>query len=168
IPSRLAHRARPIRQCRDDATSARLLPPSPPAQGLGCHQRRPATMKTEPWRSPTSIRTTSAWWRTFLSYTFPSRSPPPPHPAVPGRRDFVEAAPTLPTDPRLRLPPASPRRYDGEEMAVLHLHPKHQRLVAHSGCLQLHPTAATARRWTVSHLHPQRQRLAAHPDDHQD
>jgi hypothetical protein len=32
------------------------------------------------------------------------------------RRDFVEAAPTLPGDPRFRLPPASPHRYDGEEM----------------------------------------------------
>lgn len=32
-----------------------------------------------------------------------------------------------------------------------------------SGCLQLHPAAATARRWTVSHLHPEQQRLVAHP-----
>jgi hypothetical protein len=32
------------------------------------------------------------------------------------RRDFVEAAPALPGDPRIRLPPASPRRYDGGEM----------------------------------------------------
>ena len=40
-------------------------------------------------------------------------------------------------------------------MAVLHLHPKHQRLVAHSGCLQLPLTTAAARRWTVSHLHPE-------------
>jgi hypothetical protein len=31
-----------------------------------------------------------------------------------------------------------------------------------SGCLQLHPAAATARRWTVSHLHPKQQRLVAH------
>jgi hypothetical protein len=69
IPSRLAHRARPVRQYRADATLSRLLPPSP---------------------------------------------------ATPG-----------------------------------------------SGCLQLHPTAATARRWAVFHLHPQRQRLAAHPEaDH--
>ena len=49
IPSRLAHRARPIRQCWDDATLLRLLPP-------------------------------------------------------------------FPADPRLGLPPASPRRYDGGEM----------------------------------------------------
>ena len=40
----------------------------------------------------------------------------PAHPAVPNRRDFVEAAPTLPCDPRIRLPPASPHRYHGEEM----------------------------------------------------
>jgi len=32
------------------------------------------------------------------------------------RRDFVEAAPALPTDPWLRLPPASPCCYDSEEM----------------------------------------------------
>ncbi len=52
----------------------------------------------------------------LLTATFPSCSPRPAHPAVPSRRDFVEAAPALPGDPRLRLPPASPRRYDDEEM----------------------------------------------------
>ena len=67
----------------------------------------------------------------FLAYTFPSRSPRPAHPAVPGRRDFVEAAPALPADPRLRLPPAPPRRCDGEPMAVSHLHSGQQRLTAH-------------------------------------
>jgi len=41
------------------------------------------------------------------------------------RPDFVEAAPTLLGDPRLGLPPASPHRYDGREMAVSHLHPTH-------------------------------------------
>jgi hypothetical protein len=30
------------------------------------------------------------------------------------------------------------------------------------GCLQLHPTATTARRWAVSHPHPEHQRLVAH------
>jgi hypothetical protein len=59
----------------------------------------------------------------FLACTFPLRSPHPAHPAVPGRRDFAEAAPTLPGDPQVRLPPASPRRCDGKAMAVLHLHP---------------------------------------------
>jgi hypothetical protein len=35
------------------------------------------------------------------------------------RRDFVEAAPAIPGDPRIRLPPASIRRYDGEQMVGL-------------------------------------------------
>lgn len=52
----------------------------------------------------------------FLTYTFPSRSPRPTHPAVLNRRDFVEAAPTLTGDSRIRLPPASLRRYDDKEM----------------------------------------------------
>jgi len=52
----------------------------------------------------------------FLAYTFPSCSPRPVHPAVLNRRDFVEAAPALPTDPWLRLPPASPCCYDSKEM----------------------------------------------------
>ena len=95
---------------------------------------------------PPPFGPSSASWRTFLAYTFPSRSPRPPHPAVLARRDFVEAAPILTGDPRLRLPPALPRRYDGRAMAVSHLHPKHQRLVAHSGCPQLHRPAATGRR----------------------
>ena len=42
------------------------------------------------------------------------RSPRPAPPTVLDRRDFVEAAPALPGDPRIRLPPASVRRYDGE------------------------------------------------------
>ena len=32
------------------------------------------------------------------------------------------ATPALPADPRIRLPPASPRRYDGREIEVFHLH----------------------------------------------
>ena len=54
--------------------------------------------------------------RTRRGHTFPSRSPRPAHPAVPGRRDFVEAAPAFPGDPQVQLPPASPRRCGGEEM----------------------------------------------------
>jgi hypothetical protein len=50
---------------------------------------------------------------------------------VPGRPDFVEAAPTVPGDPRLRLPPTSPHRYDGEATAVSHLRTDKQRLVEH-------------------------------------
>src|SRR5215472_2071871 len=41
MPSRPAHRARPIRQYRDDATLSRLLPPSPPIHGSGCLQLHP-------------------------------------------------------------------------------------------------------------------------------
>jgi len=69
------------------------------------------------------------------------------------RRDFVEAAPALTGDPRLGLPPASPRRCGGREIEVFHLHPEHQRLVAHSGCPQLHRPAATGPAVKVSHLH---------------
>src|SRR5271157_1177053 len=71
-------------------------------------QLHPAATTAEPWRSHTSIRTNSASWRTFLAYTFPSRSPRPPHPAVLERRDLVEAAPVLTGDPRLRLPRVAP------------------------------------------------------------
>src|SRR4029453_16173964 len=67
----------------------------------------------------------------FLAYPYPSRTPSPTHPVVLGRPDFVEAAPTNPADPQSQLPPASPRRYDGEETKVSHPHPVHQRLVAH-------------------------------------
>jgi len=52
------------------------------------------------------------------------------------RRDFVEAAPTFPGDPRIRLPPASPRRYDGTAMAVFHPHPE---LTAPRGALEADP-----------------------------
>ena len=67
----------------------------------------------------------------FLTYTFPSCSPGTARPVVPNRPDFVAAAPTLPGIPRVRLPPASPSRYDDQAMQVSHLHPKQQRLVAH-------------------------------------
>ena len=47
------------------------------------------------------------------------------------RPDFVEAAPTLTSDPRIRLPPASPRRYDDEARKGSHLLRQQQRLAAH-------------------------------------
>ncbi len=50
------------------------------------------------------------------------------------RPGAVAAAPTPTTNPWHRLPPASPDRYDGQEMKVLHLHPEHQRLAAHHRC----------------------------------
>ena len=85
FPSRSPHPARPA--VLADPTLSRLLPPSPPTPGLDCLQLHPAAATAEPWRSRTSFRTHSASWRTFLAYTFPSRSPRPAHPAVPGRRD---------------------------------------------------------------------------------
>ena len=49
IPSRLAHRARPIRQYQADATSSRLLPPSPAIPGSGCLQLQPAAATASRW-----------------------------------------------------------------------------------------------------------------------
>ncbi len=90
-----------------------------------CRQSGPADLGHCIWSQPlprprqrdrvANARRSSAASR-FLSYTFPSRSPGPAHPAVLNRPDFVEAAPAVPGDPRVRLPPASPRRCDGEEM----------------------------------------------------
>ena len=76
----------------------------------------------------------------FLPYAFPSCSPDPAHPAVLGRPDFVAAAPALPGVPRVRLPPASPHRYDGRATKVSHPHPKHQRLMAHGDLIDPDPT----------------------------
>src|SRR6202008_1965218 len=46
--------------------------------------------------------------RRFLAYSFPPRSPDPPHLAVLARPGFVRAAPTLPGTTQVRLPPATP------------------------------------------------------------
>ena len=43
MPSRLARRARPIRQYQTGPALSRLLPPSPPSRGSGCRQLYPAT-----------------------------------------------------------------------------------------------------------------------------
>jgi hypothetical protein len=89
-----------------------------PKSQMGTHRNPAQIHRVSSWRQVKRRNNTGSY-----SYTFPSRSPRPAHPAVLNRRDFVEAAPTLPGDPG-------------------------------SGCLQLHPTATTAKRWTVSHLHP--------------
>lgn len=47
------------------------------------------------------------------------------------RPDFVAAAPTLPTIPWIRLPPASPDRHDDHAAKASHLHSDNQRLAAH-------------------------------------
>ena len=49
IPSRLAHRTRPIRQSWDVTTLSRLLPPSPPTRGSGCLQLHPAATTARRW-----------------------------------------------------------------------------------------------------------------------
>src|SRR5215472_224643 len=70
IPSRLAHRARPIRQCQADTASSGLLPPSPPTRGSGCPQLHPAAATAGRRGSFTPIRVTELaqqrlvahWW----------------------------------------------------------------------------------------------------------
>src|ERR1019366_3420943 len=70
IPSRLAHRARPIRQYRDDATLSRLLPSSPATPGLDFLQLHPTAATARRWRYYTSIRNISASWRTQAASSF--------------------------------------------------------------------------------------------------
>ena len=65
IPSRLAHRARPIRQYWTDTTLSRLLPPSPATPGSGYLQLHPTATTMRRWRSFTPIRDTRASWRTI-------------------------------------------------------------------------------------------------------
>jgi hypothetical protein len=65
-PSRLAHRARPVRQSRADATLSRLLPPSPATPGSGCLQLHPTATTARRRRSLTPIRNNSASWRTEM------------------------------------------------------------------------------------------------------
>jgi hypothetical protein len=59
-PSRLAHRARPIRQYWTGPASSRLLPPSPASPGSGCRQLHPTATTARRRRPLTSIRNTSA------------------------------------------------------------------------------------------------------------
>ena len=77
IPSRLAHRARPIRQYWTDATLSRLLPPSPATPGSGYLQLHPTATTMGRWRSFTPIRDTRASWRTnnFCKFRTFFRSP---------------------------------------------------------------------------------------------
>jgi hypothetical protein len=60
--------------------------------------------------------------RRFLAYSFPPRSPDPPHLAVLRRPGFVRAAPTLPGTTRIRLPSATPPCCDRTAAKVSHLH----------------------------------------------
>jgi hypothetical protein len=47
-PSRLAHQARSLRQCKAVLTLSRLLPPSPPTRGSGCLQLHPTATAARP------------------------------------------------------------------------------------------------------------------------
>ena len=77
IPSRLAHRARPIRQYWTDTTLSRLLPPSPATPGSGYLQLHPTATTMRRRRSFTPIRNTRASWRTisFCSFRTCGQSP---------------------------------------------------------------------------------------------
>ncbi|MER5228222.1 IS701 family transposase [Streptomyces flaveus] len=76
IPSRLAHRARPIRQCWADPTLSRLLSPSPAIPGSGCPQLHLAATTAKRRWSSTSVRNNSASWRTDTVLTgTPGRAP---------------------------------------------------------------------------------------------
>ena len=89
IPSRLAHRARPIRQYWTDATLSRLLLPSPAIPGSSYLQLHPTATTRRRWRSFTPIRNTRASWRTINFCRLRTRSGPPP--AMP-RRSVAAAA----------------------------------------------------------------------------
>ena len=68
--------------------------------------------------------------RRFLAYSFPPRSPDPPHLAVLERPGFVRAAPALPATTRIRLPSATATCCDKPQAKVSHLHSDQQRLTA--------------------------------------
>jgi hypothetical protein len=65
-PSRLAHQARPIRQCWADLPLSRLLPPSPTSPGSGCRQLHWLATTSQPRSPSTSVRNNSASWRTAV------------------------------------------------------------------------------------------------------
>jgi hypothetical protein len=111
IPSRLAHHARPVRQCRADVTLSRLLPPSPPIHGSGCLQLHPAAATARRWRSFTSIRDNSASRRTSSSERPAHRWPGGGRSAGGGAGRRRRSTPThtsgpLPSPSRRRGPPS--------------------------------------------------------------
>jgi len=101
IPSRLAHRARPIRQYWTDSTLSRLLPPSPANPGSGCLQLSQAATTTWSWGLSPPTETSSASWRTTRYAT--CRRPAPTAPSRPRPRDRVQEV----SRGRRRPPPQS-------------------------------------------------------------
>ena len=82
----------------------------------GTHRARPLSTRFEPVYVLKDVK------HRFLAYSFPPRSPDPPHLAVLARPGFVRAAPALPGTTRIRLPSASPPCCDRTEAKVSHLH----------------------------------------------
>jgi hypothetical protein len=148
---RVRHPAIPLRHRRGYAVDIHHGLPAQASKtrpGVPARQGGQARTATQPTSAGLELVASSRGVRhRFLAYTFPSCSPHPAHPAVLNRRDFVEAAPTLPGDPRIRLPPALFRRYDGEEMAVFHPHPE---MTAPRGALEADVGAQVARRPFIS------------------
>jgi hypothetical protein len=62
----------------------------PPPSGGSARCARPISARFEPVAQVKDVK------RRFLAYSFPPRSPDPPHLAVLARPGFVRAAPTLP------------------------------------------------------------------------
>ena len=144
---RVRHPALPLRPRRGYAVDLHHDLPGPAHPTDPTVPHRPGCMACSPDRQVrTALQPRSAGFELvddeealqhrFLTYAFPSCSPDPAHPVVLDRPDFVAAAPTLPGVPRLRLPPASPHRYDGKATKVSHPHPKQQRLTAHGVLIQ--------------------------------
>src|SRR5664280_293801 len=134
-PSRLAHRARSLRQCKAVPTLSRLLPPSPPTRGSGCLQLHPTATAARPWGVPPPSETTAPRGAE-LRLRHDAEPPRTAHSlrATSRRNHLAYQARSLRqckavlTLSRL-LPPSPPTRG--------------------SGCLQLHPTATAARPWGV-------------------
>jgi hypothetical protein len=104
---------------REAAMTARPVPPVVPAASPGCRPGKPGTGRPMPLASPPGRPdVVYGFGRIDASGRVADRvtSPRPAHPAVPGRRDFVEAAPALTGDPRLRLPPAPSHCCDSRPM----------------------------------------------------
>ena len=106
-------------------TALQYLPEVPAAlTGSGTRCARPISARFEPVRLLKDVK------RRFLAYSFPPRSPDPPHLAVLKRPGFVRAAPALPATTRIRLPSATATCCDRPQAKVSHLHTNQQRLTA--------------------------------------
>jgi len=100
---RVRHPAIPLRHRRGYAVDIHHGLPAQASKtrpGVPARQGGQARTATQPTSAGLELVASSRGVRhRFLAYTFPSCSPHPAHPAVLNRRDFVEAAPTLPGDP---------------------------------------------------------------------